>query len=158
TRTACPRTSTTGRRLKVWKYSFFSRSTQPVCCTWLTTGTPFDHRANPEVGEKLTDQRVRLPPVDDVGLLDDVERPNAGGRLRDHAARDHAARDQVARLRRGELAQQRAVAVLDARHVGQEQQLSRAEPDRDLGRGRVGVEVQVLSALTERDRRDDRYV
>ena len=99
---------------------------------------------------------MRHAAVDDVGRASAVGGADRRLDLGDHAVADDAGGEQLARARRVELADQRAVRVVDTLDVGHEDELARVQRDRELGGDRVRVDVVRLSVVAEADRRHHR--
>src|SRR5919198_3257811 len=78
--------------------------------------------------------------------------------LRDHTAGDRAVVDQRLRFRGGQRVESVAGAVTDTVHVGQQDELPRAQSGRNPGRGVVGVDVAHDAVLIACERRDDRHL
>ncbi len=117
---------------------------------------PLDHRARAFVREKLADQHVWLAAIDDMHALGRLQRPQRRLRLRDHPAGDHALIDQRPHLMVGQLREQSALRIQDARNVAQVEQLGGAQTASQIGGGVIGVDVEHGIAVPQRDGRDDR--
>ena len=94
--------------------------------------------------------------VDDVGGAAPLEGAERRQHLGDHPAADRARGDEAPCPCRVELADQRAVGVVDAVDVGEQQELRGAQRHRELGGDGVRVDVVRLPVVAEPDGGDHR--
>ena len=97
------------------------------------------------------------PAIDDVrGVHAVLHRFQGAADLRQHAAVDGAVLDQRVDPVRREAGEHAAFLVLEAGHVGEQDQLLGAQHFRHLARHQVGVDVVAGAVLVDADRRDHR--